>query len=52
MLKYLRFPIVVGFGLFLVIGFNNEEKKLYSFSGFTMGTTYEIQFAAASSFDS
>ena len=39
----------LGLGSFLVIGFNNEGKSLYSFSGFTMGTTYEIQFVAASS---
>ena len=51
MLKYHRFLMFLGIGLFLVIGFNREEKSLYSLSGFTMGTTYEIQFVAASSSD-
>ena len=49
MFKYLRFLILLTLGLFLAVGFYSEEKNLYSFSGFTMGTTFAIQFVAVSS---
>ena len=49
MFKYLRFLILLALGLFLAVGFYSEEKNLYSFSGFTMGTTFAIQFVTVSS---
>ena len=39
--------MLLALGLFFAIGFSGEKKILYSFSGFTMGTSYEIQFSAA-----
>ena len=48
MAKYL-FALCVLLGCFIAIGLNNEKKSLYQFSGYTMGTSYDIQFVASPS---
>tara|TARA_Y100001970_G_scaffold117123_1_gene145736 strand:+ start:834 stop:1883 length:1050 start_codon:yes stop_codon:yes gene_type:complete len=46
--KYL-FALGILLACFIVVGFNKEQKSLYRFSGYTMGTSYDIQFIASSS---
>ena len=46
--KYL-FALGILLVCFIVVGFNKEQKSLYRFSGYTMGTSYDIQFIASSS---
>lgn len=47
-MKYL-FAIGILLACFIVVGVNKEQKSLYQFSGYTMGTSYDIQFVASSS---
>ena len=46
--KYL-FALSVLLACFIVIAVNREQKSLYQFSGYTMGTSYDIQFVASPS---
>ena len=46
--KYL-FALCILLGCFIVAGVNREQKSLYQFSGYTMGTSYDIQFLASPS---
>ena len=43
--KYL-FAIGILLACFIVVGVNKDRKSLYQFSGYTMGTSYDIQFVA------
>ena len=46
--KYL-FALGILLACFIVVGVNKEQKSLYQFSGYTMGTSYDIQFVASPS---
>ena len=46
--KYL-FTLGILLACFIVLGVNKEQKSLYQFSGYTMGTSYDIQFVASPS---
>ena len=46
--KYL-FALGILLACFIVVGVNKEQKSLYQFSGYTMGTSYDVQFVASPS---
>ena len=52
MVKYLAkylFALGILLACFIVVGVNKEQKSLYQFSGYTMGTSYDVQFVASPS---